>query len=182
MTATYRKSGVGSSRNSDAKSYNDALKGYMCELEKRYGRIPLSPDNARIPLSLGGCQSLLGMYFHHSPRPQSRWSNSSPVSSAIASAVHLSSYDNFNGNNSFGNGSFSSHCSLHSYMEGSDRFTQRCAMEDSVPTPPLASSSRRMTDMNDEEVDGFHVGRVRLRGELREVHQVRKHLRKTTHR
>mmetsp|Transcript_48862 Transcript_48862/g.118288 ORF Transcript_48862/g.118288 Transcript_48862/m.118288 type:complete len:446 (-) Transcript_48862:165-1502(-) len=176
MTATYTvvsssvpgASGRKSGKNSNG-SYNKALKGYMCDLEKRYGRIPLSPDNARIPLGLSVGGGHHGMYLlngalHQSPygngdsskssRGQSRWSNASPVSSTNASAAHPSSP-----RDSSGNSSFSSHCSsLHSHMDGSERFTQRSVMEDSLPTPPIASSSRRLAaamDYADGE-DGDH--------------------------
>ena len=166
MTATYTvvsspaPSGRKSSK-SNTGSYNKALKGYMCDLEKRYGRIPLSPDNARIPLSLSVGGGHQGMYWlngglHMSPcsskssRGQSRWSNASPVSSTNASAVHLSSP-----HDSFANSSLSSHNSLHSHMDGSDRFAHRSVMEDSLPTPPIASSSRRFSAL---EYDDGEVG------------------------
>jgi hypothetical protein len=76
---------------------NKALEGFLGDLISRFGNIPVSPDNARIPLRAD--QTYPSLSSQGDVR-QSRWSNSSPatiVNSAIAVAdvtkAHLGTYE-----------------------------------------------------------------------------------------
>jgi hypothetical protein len=145
--------------NMENEKYSMALKGYMVDLVERFGNIPLSPDNARIPLrtDLSSTLHVAPSLSPHITVRQSRWSNSSPatildsaVASSEADGEDLGKYDHSQSSHTFTTVSMSAHSSIEcsprtprrttSLEEPStnaaSRWVGRCC-DTASPSPPL---------------------------------------------